>query len=373
MILPKSADVVIIGAGVVGCSIAYHLAREGCRDVVVLEKDIIGNGTTARCTGGIRLQMTSEVDILMSQLSLEFFENFSAEMGNDPEFRQVGYLFLLGNEEQLATAAGNVALQRRLGVPVTLMGRQELASQAPFMFWDDVAGATFCSCDGYLNPYEVTQGFARQARRLGVRIFQGTEAVAIEVKGRRVQGVSTSQGKVATPLLVNAAGPYAAKVGRMAGVELPVWAQRRHVFITTPFDEIPSTMPLVVDQVQGFVCRKEGRGLMLNAYDATDTQDYDTTIDWQVLPQVANKAVHRLPSLSEVGILTGWVGLREITPDEEAILGFVPQVEGFVCANGFSGHGFMHAPATGRLIAELVLRGKTSIDISPLSLRRFGG
>lgn len=193
----------------------------------------------------------------------------------------------------------------------------------------------------------------------------------IKVERGRIAGVVTAGGAFATEIVVNAAGPFAAIVGRMAGADLPVVPKLRHIFVTAPFDGIRGDMPLIIDQALSFSCRREGPGILLNAFDATPSPECHIRMDWRVLPDLVCKATRRFPVLEEARIMNGWAGLREITPDERAILGWLPEPRGFLCAVGFSGHGLMHAPATGQLVAELILDGKTHLDISALRPERF--
>jgi sarcosine oxidase subunit beta len=367
-----SADVVIIGAGVIGTSIAYHLAKMGAQNTVVLEREsMLGMGSTGKCAGGIRQQFSTEVNIRLAMESVRFLESFREELDADPEFRQNGYLFLATTEEEVTAFRQNVALQRSLGLEVEILSPPEAKDLVPALNVEDVLLATYCPTDGYADPHSVLQGFAKGARRLGVEMCTDTEATAIERKAGKVRAVATSQGRIETPVVVDAAGPWLAVAGRMAGIELPVLPYRRQVFVTHPFPAIPDPVPMVIDFQPSFYFRKEGPGVLMGMTDDEEPPSFNTHVDWDFLAQVVEKAIHRAPILEQAGFMDGWGGLYAVTPDDNPILGPLPELEGFICAGGFSGHGFMLAPATGRAIAELILEGKSTVDISALSINRL--
>jgi len=273
--MPKTADIVIIGAGVVGCSIAYNLAKRGCRHIVVLEKDVIGAGSTAKCSGGVRRVFPWETEIRMALEAIKFFENFEQEMGSSPDFHRVGYLILEGTDPGLVQFRHDPKLNERLALGIKELSADEVSDFVPGIRVDDVVRAAYSPRDGHCGPHEVTQSFAGRARDLGVVFLQGTEAIAIKVRGGRVEAVVTSMGGIATPMVINASGAWAAAVGGMVGVELPIKAKQRHVFVTAPFPAIPESLPLVIDHVQGFSCSKERAGIMLNAWDAAEVVESD--------------------------------------------------------------------------------------------------
>lgn len=369
--MADTAEVVIIGGGVVGASIAYHLAKRGCQDILLVEKDSLASGSTGKGAGGMRQQFSSEINILLSIQSLAFFRRFEEETGYSADLRQYGYLILATTEEEWQAFQHNVALQRKLGVEVHLFSPQQVREMIPSLNVEDLKGATFCPTDGYADPYAVTQAFAAAARRLGTRIEEGREVTGVKIKAGKVRGVMTNRGDIDAPVVINATGPYAALTGRMAGLELPVQPSRRHIFVTAPTDALGREVPLVIDFHTGFWFRREGASLVFGMRNPLEPPSFNTSVDWGFLPTLAQKAAHRLPLLSEAGIMRAWAGLHEDTPDYHALLGEDEEVKGFYYAVGFSGHGFMHSPATGSLMAELVLGGKTSLDISSLSLRRF--
>jgi sarcosine oxidase subunit beta len=370
--LPRTAGVVVVGGGVVGCSIAYHLARRGLRDVLVLERDAVGAGTTSKAAGGIRAQFATETEIRFSLESRRVFEHFVEEFGVDPGYTRIGYLFLVADEADLRGFEARMALQRQLGVDVRRLAPDDAARLVPGLRVDDLVAAVWGPDDAMAGPAEVTDGFARRARALGARIVEGVEVTAIEQDGGRVTAVRTAQGRVTTPVIVNAAGPAAARVARLAGVTVPVHPRRRHIFYTEPFPELPGPVPLTTDRRSGFYFRKELDALLLSPGDVTDVgDDLVAPVDWSMVEDVVPKAIHRLPALERARIAGGWAGLRPLTPDDHAIIGPAPGVEGFFLAVGFCGHGFQHSPATGRLVAEWLLDGAPSMDLSLFDPGRF--
>ena len=369
--MDRIVDVVIIGAGVIGTSIAYHLAKMGCHNVAILEKDHVGSGSTSKCAGGIRQQFSTEINIRLSMESVRFFERFEGETGHPADFHQHGYLILATTEEELEAFRQSATQQHKLGLEVYLLSPQEAKGIVPQLNTEDILGATYSPTDGYADPYSVVQGFAYAARRLGVKLYEQTEVIGIEVVRQQVQGVLTNRGKFETRVLVNAAGAYTGKIGQMMGINIPIRPSRRHIFVTAPLDEIPKESPMVVDFHNGFWFRREGPGLIFGMRNPDEPEGFDTSVDWGFLPIIAEAASHRLPFLGDTGVMRGQAGLHDDTPDANAIIGGVPEVPGLYLACGFSGHGFMHSPAVGRLMAELILKGKPSLNISPLAFERF--
>ncbi len=370
MNLPRTASAVIIGGGVVGCSIAYHLARRGLRDVVVLEREAVGAGTTSKAAGGIRVQFPTEPEIRFSLESIQVFERFRDEFGVDPGYTKIGYLYLLSEDKQLRGFETRIALQRTLGADVRVITPDDARKLVPALHVDDLIAAVWGPQDGMAGPAEVTNAFARRARELGARILEGVEVTALERANGRVTGVRTSGGAIAAPVVVNAAGPAAARVGRLAGLELPVHPRRRHIFFTEPFPELPGPVPLTSDVTSGFYFRKEMEQVLLSPGDAEDIgEDLNVPMDWGKVEETVQKALHRLPIVAEARIAGGWAGLRPLTPDDHAIIGW--GAAGFFLAVGFGGHGFQHSPATGRYVAEWLTDGTPSMDLSLFDPGRF--
>jgi sarcosine oxidase subunit beta len=317
------------------------------------------------------VQFPTEVEIQFSMESLQFFKRFHEEMGVNPHLRQVGYLFLLGHEQDVEQYQRQIALQSQYGLDVRLITPQDARAIVPQLRVDDLLAAVYSPQDGYADPHTVVQGYAARARECGVRILEQTEVTGIHLQGDRVVGVETTSGPIETRLVVNAAGPWAMRVAEMVGAKVPVYPRRRHIFVTEPFPDFVNPSPLVIDRTSGFYCRTEGRSILMSPGDVQEVQGYKVSIDWSMAEEAARKAVYRVPVLERAGIRSGWAGLRPLTPDEHAIIDHLPGIEGCLCAIGFCGHGFQHSPAAGKVVAEMILDGKPSTDISALSFARF--
>lgn len=370
--LPRTADIVIIGAGAIGSSIAYHLATRGARDVIVLEREAIGSGSTSKAAGGIRVQFATRVEIEFSLRGIDFFKHFEDEMGAPCDFRQEGYLFVITREEDLARFRKNVALQQSLGADVRIISPEDARAIVPGLVVDDVLAAVWGPADGYASPNDVCQAYAARARAGGVRFFEGTPVTGIEVEGGRVRAVQTPEGRIETRLAINAAGPQAPLVGKMVGLDLPVDPRRRHIFVTDVFTGIKHPLPLVTDTGSGFYCRSEQQAVLMSAGDIGTRTEYEASIDWSVLEQAVEKAIRRIPALERAQVRHAWAGLRPLTPDGRGILDWAPGIEGLYLAIGFCGHGFQHSRAAGEMVAELLTTGTTSLDLTDLRLSRFG-
>jgi sarcosine oxidase subunit beta len=368
--MKKTAEIVIIGGGIIGASIAYHLAAKRVRGVVLLEKGLLGEGSTAKCAGGIRTQFSTEINIRFSLESLKTWERFQEITGVDLGFKRVGYLFLAATERDWKVLQESADLQRRLGVPVELLLPEEIRYRWPFIYTDDLRGGTYCPWDGYAGPYEALTGFIQGARRGGVEILERTEVLTLLRRGDRVLGVQTDKGEIAAPIVVNAAGPWAGEVGQRAQAPVPVKPFRRQLFFTAPFPYLPESIPLIIDYRRGWYCRREGSGLLLSG-PKDDFPSFSQQVDYEAMAEAAEAAVYRIPILEKAAIVRGWAGSYEISPDHHAILGEHPELKGFFLANGLSGHGFQHSPAVGKVMAERILGETPSLDLSSLSLRRF--
>ncbi|MBK8934049.1 MAG: FAD-binding oxidoreductase [Chloroflexi bacterium] len=371
--LPTSADSVVIGGGVMGASTAYHLALRGQKNVVLLEKQpFFGLGATGRCAGGIRYQFSTEINVRLSQISLPMLERFEAETGQAIDLRWPGYLFLLTNERDAAVFRHNVAMQNRLGVPTQWLDGDEVRRRVPQLAADDVLAASFHPGDGLADPNGVVAGYIAAGRRLGVQAFTDTAVTGIETGGGRVTAVQTQNGRIACHTIVNAAGPWAGVIGDMVGAPLPITPLRRQMLTTTPMPDIPADFPFIIDFARSLYFHREGDGLLTGMSNPTEKPGFNENVDdaWEETHMEA--AVARLPLLAHAGRLSGWAGLYEVTPDAHPIFGAVPQVAGYYVVGGFSGHGFMHGPVAGLLMAELMLDGRaTTLDISMLDYQRF--
>lgn len=373
--MASGAQVVIIGSGVVGASVAYHLALRGCSDVLILEKEEAEiSGSTARSAAGVRHQFSSATNIRLSLHSIRRLREFDAEVGGHAELRQVGYLFLVDDEATWEQYRASAALQRELGVRVELLTPAEAARMVPGVSTEGLVGATFGPDDGYCDPYGIAMGYLRAAQGLGARIRRASPATGFVLEAGAVRGVVTPQGVVGCEAVVNAAGPWAGAVAALAGLDVPVRPYRRNVYMTTPFPAIPGPIPLTIDVGSGFYMRKEGESILMGKSNPDEPSSFSQTVDWGWLDHVLEVGLRRFPLLEQAGLAEGqcWAGLYEITPDHNPILGAHPGLRGYYDASGFSGHGIMHSPATGLLIAEEILDGRAhSIDIDELRIARF--
>lgn len=365
------ADIVIIGGGIIGLATAYHLRKMGAKGIVVLERDLIGEGSTGKCVGGIRCQFSTEVNIKFSLESVKFFENFKEEMGVDPEFIRCGYLFLITKEEGIELFKKAVELQRSLGVNSEYLSPEEIKKIVPIINVEDVLGGSYSPTDGFAGPYEVLSAFAKRLREMGVRILERCEAVGIEVEGSRIKSVEAKTDKICTGIVLDAAGVWSSFVSKMVGIDIPVKPYRRQVFVTKPIEGLMENMPMIIDFYTEWSGRNEMGGLLMSGKKDNEGI-FSTNTDWDSLSEYVDKGLHRIPILEKAEFLRGWAGLLDISPDNHAIMGKADEIEGFYYSTGFSGHGFMHGPIAGKVMAELILEGKTSFeDITSLRLERF--
>jgi glycine/D-amino acid oxidase-like deaminating enzyme len=374
--MPETADVVIVGAGIVGSSIAWHLAQAGCTNVVLLERETRqGLGSTGKSMGGVRAQFATDVNIRMSLYSIPFFAEFERATGHPSGYKAHGYLFIATAQKHLDYLCANRERQVALGLErVDLITREDIVRILPQLRSDDILGGSFCPTDGFVDPHSVMTGFTESALERGARLWRGVEALGIETPGGRVTGVRTSKGMIATPVVVNAAGPWSAQIASLAGVHLPVEPLRRMLVPTEPFAGLPDHLPMIIDMTTGFHFRPEGLGLLLAWNDPEETPGFKTDFDPAFIEKILTRAADRVPCFAELAVnpRRAWAGMYEMSPDHHAILGPVPELAGFFCANGFSGHGVMHSPATGRIVADLILHGESKvIDARELSITRF--
>jgi sarcosine oxidase subunit beta len=373
----ETAGVVIVGGGVVGASVAWHLAARGCRDVLVLERGAApGEGSTGRATGGFRAQFGSEVNVRLSLLSREKLLRFPDEVGVDPGYRPHGYLFLAREERTLEVLRAGWRVQHACGLPeARLVTPQEAREINPWVGMEGVRGGAFSPTDGFLRPLEVLRGYTEGARRLGVRFRPGARVVGFRREGARITAVRTPEGEIAAERVVNAAGPWAAAVGRLAGVEVPVAPLKRQVAATPPGVPLPEEMPMTLFAEDGFHLRvRDGRALLLRPTPPRTADPFDTSVEEAWVEETARLARERVPALAGVPVdrAHSWAGLYEVSPDRHALLGVAPGVENLFLANGSSGHGVMHAPALGALLAEIILDGEArTLDVRALRPERF--
>lgn len=374
--LPSSADCVIIGGGIVGSSIAWHLTAAGCSNVLVFERETHqGKGSTGKSMGGVRAQFSTPVNIRMSLYSIPFYASFEERLGHPSGYRPQGYLFLATSEAHLKYLRTNHELQVSLGLKdVRLLAAEEIVQMYPQLRSDDIVGGSFCASDGFVDPYSAMVGFMKRAADRGARLLRDTEVTAVLRDPRGITGIETTRGPVATRAVVNAAGPWAAQVAKLAGVNLPVEPLRRMLVPTEPFADFPHSAPMIIDMSNGFHFRPEALGFLLAWNDPEETPGFKAEFDPAFVEKVLTRAASRVPCFENVAVnpKRAWAGLYEMTPDHHPVLGPVPALPGFFLANGFSGHGVMHAPATGRILSDLILSGKTDlVDARLFSLERF--
>ena len=375
-IFMHTAEVVIIGGGIVGSSIAYHLAAAGCTGILVLERETAqGKGSTGKSMGGVRAQFSTPVNIQMSLYSIPFYASFDERLGHPSGYRPQGYLFCATNEKHLAYLRTNYEKQVAMGLKdVRLISADEIRVMFPQLRSDDIVGGSFCSSDGFVDPYSAMIGFMSWAADHGATLWKNATVTAIQRDGRGVSGVETTRGAVATRNTVNCAGAWASSVAKMAGIDLPVEPLRRMLVPTEPFDQFPHSAPMIIDMSNGFHFRPEGLGFLLAWNDPEETPGYKTDFEPAFIEKILTRAADRVPLFENLAVnpKRAWAGLYEMTPDHHPILGPAPGVSGLFLANGFSGHGVMHAPATGKILSDLILHGKTDlVDASLLGLSRF--
>jgi sarcosine oxidase, subunit beta len=368
------ADVVVVGGGVVGASAAYHLAAAGAGSVLLLEReDSLGAGSTGRCAGGFRHQFSSPVNIALSLASIPMITSFSEQHGLPLDVHRDGYLFLVRSGEDWEGYVRSAEAQRSYGIDARLLSPEEAVGLAPGISDEGLVGATFCPDDGIADPSGLTLGYATAARRAGAVIRTGVEVRSVDVRGGRVAGVTTATGSIAAGAVVNAAGPWAAPLAATAGVDLPVEPVPRHVVVTGPFDGVPSRRTLVIDAGTTFYFHREGEGVLMGMGSPQERPSFDLRVDEAfVADELLPTALSVFPPLERASLAHRWVGLYEMTPDRHPVIGPAPGVEGFFLANGFSGHGFQHAPVVGKLLAEMIVEGGArTVDVSGLGLERF--
>jgi sarcosine oxidase subunit beta len=370
-----TADIVLIGGGIVASSIAYHLVAAGCKNVLVIERETaLGKGSTGKSMGGVRAQFSTPVNIQMSLYSIPFYSTFKDRLGYPCDYRPRGYLFCATNDKHMAYLRANYEKQIAMGLKnVRLVDGDEIRSFFPQLRGDDIVGGSFCSTDGFVDPYSAMIGFMTWASDHGATLWKNVSVTGITRKNATFE-VATTREPVSARAVVNCAGAWAAPIAKMMGIDLPVEPLRRMLVLTEPLDQFPHTAPMIIDMSTGFHFRPEGRGFLLAWNDPEETPGYKTDFDASFIEKILTRAADRVPVFENVAVnpKRAWAGLYEMTPDHHPILGESPEVPGFYFANGFSGHGVMHAPATGKILSDLILTGKTDlIDASLLNLSRF--
>ncbi len=372
----RTADVAIIGGGIVGSSIAYHLVAAGCRNVLVIERETSpGKGSTGKSMGGVRAQFSTPVNIQMSLYSIPFYASFEERLGYPCDYRPQGYLFCATNDKHMAYLRTNYEKQVAMGLKnVRIVSGDDIRGMFPQLRGDDIVGGSFCSTDGFVDPYSAMTGFMTWASDHGAALWKNATVTDITRKSDGSFEVATTRDTISARTLVNCAGAWAASIAKMLKIDLPVEPLRRMLVPTEPFDQFPHTAPMIIDMSTGFHFRPEGRGFLLAWNDPEETPGFKADFDERFIEKILTRAADRVPVFENIAVNPKrvWAGLYEMTPDHHPILGESPAVPGFFFANGFSGHGVMHAPATGKILSDLILSGKTDlIDASLLNFSRF--
>ena len=372
--MSERAEVAIIGAGVIGCSVAFQLARLGKTRICLLEKEPLpGSGSTSKANGGIRAQFTTEINVAMSLASMEILDSLAGEIGEPPLYRKAGYLFLTGDPARLAAMTAAAAFQRDRGVAVEVLDAAGVRARAPYVA-GPVVGGTFGPRDGFIDPGGLTNFFLREATHAGVKALYGAEVRAIDRDASGEFRLRTAASDLRAAVVVDAAGPYAARVAALAGVDLPILPVRRHLLISGPCPSLPPVIPMTIDADSGVLIRREGDRVLIAYSNPDEPVGYNLAFDPEFVERIVEPVESRFPVVAAAGVdvSRSWAGLYEVTPDHHAVIGEAPGRPGFVLVNGFSGHGVMHAPAAGRCVAELVTRGRSeSVDIAALAPGRF--
>ena len=374
--LPKHADIVIIGGGVMGTSIAFHLAEAGVRDILLVEQAELGSGSTCKAAGGVRAQFSDPINIALGRRGLEAFESFGERPGQEIDLHQPGYLFLLTTPEQVAAYEESAALQNAMGVDTVMLTPEQAQELSPAIEIGDVLAASFHPRDGYCTPESVVLGYATGARRHGATIRTGTTVTGITTVDGTLTAVDTNHGTVLTETVICATGAWSKDIGAMVGVDLPVEPLRRQILITEPLPEsllarFPREAPMTIDAATTFYFHREGPGLLLGMSYAHEDPGFRWDYSEEWLPDLVEVMERRAPELLDVGIAHRWVGMYEVTPDHNALLGEARDVSRFLYACGFSGHGFLQGPAVGEAIRDLYLGMTPEIDVSAFSADRF--
>jgi sarcosine oxidase subunit beta len=369
--LPRRASIVIVGGGAIGTSCAFHLAEAGLRDVVLVERAQLGSGSSGRAAGGVRAQFSDVLNIELAQRSLAAFADFGRRPGWEIDLHRVGYLFVLTREEDVAAFERGVALQGELGVPSRMVGPAEVRELCPLLRVDDVLAGAFSPADGHATPDAVVQGYAAGARAHGAHVETGCEVLEIVVSGGEIRAVVTTGGTIETSTVLCAAGAWSRACGELAGVDLPVTPLRRQILFTEPLPELPARLPMTIDFATSFYFHREGPGLLMGMSDPGERPGFDLTTSDDWIPALIAVAERRAPAIARAGVKGGWAGLYEMTPDHNALIGEAPHVGRFLYATGFSGHGFLQAPAVGEVVRDLVLERPPCVDVAPLSAERF--
>lgn len=370
--MKNSAEVVIIGAGISGCSIAYNLAKKGVKNIVVIEKNYICSGSTGRCGAGVRMQWGTEMNCKIGKKSIEFYEhaNEILEYERDVEFKQSGYLLIADTDKEIDQFKKNIEVQHECGIPSKMLSLEEAREIVPYLNTSVLKGAAFCEKDGFLNPFHTTDAFYSAAKKLGVEFNTFTEVTNIKVEKGKVVGVDTSKGYISTNCVVNSTNGWSKGISEMVGVDVPVYSERHQILVTEPVEPLQGPMVMAFG-LNLYVQQSPHGSFIMGRGDANEPRDLRMTSSWHFIEEMAKTVDNILPPISKLRVIRQWAGLYNMTPDKQPIYDKAENVEGFYMAVGFSGHGFMFGPITGVAMSEMILGEKPTIDVSMLNLNRF--
>jgi sarcosine oxidase subunit beta len=371
--LPAEGAVVILGGGIMGTSIAYHLAEAGVRNVVLLERNVLGSGSSAKPLGGVRATFSDPGNIMLGQRSLEAYERFGEKFRTDIGLRQVGYLFLCRNESEMVQVEDSTHIQNRLGGSSRMVSPDEAHAINPFLEPGALLGASYSPRDGFAQPSKVVKAYAEAAQQLGVIICQDTEVLDIDAARGEVRAVHTNRGCIRTPTVICAAGAWSTKLGAMAGVHLPIEPVRRQIGMTPQAARPFPTVPFTLDLSTTLYFHNYLNGMLLGISNQDQEPGFCREFDYQWLPAFNRAAEIVAPTLAHQDLEVGWAGLYENTPDHNAMIGSSDTVSGFMYATGFSGHGFLQGPAVGELVRDMYLGKDSFMDPEQFSAARFAG
>ncbi|MCL1998911.1 MAG: FAD-binding oxidoreductase [Turicibacter sp.] len=369
--MKNAADIVIIGGGISGVAIGYFLLKYGAKNVVILERDFLGAGATGKCGAGIRQQWGASINCIMTKFSCEFFENAAEELGcGDVDFHQGGYMLLISTEKELEQTKKNIVLQNSLGIESVLLSPQEAGEMVPLLDTSKILAATFHRKDGFLSPFKTTQAFAKAFERLGGTIYKATNVTGIDVTNGRVTAVKTDKGTISTNIVMNAAGGYAQQIAKMVDAKLPLYSERHNILVTEQLERTLSPM-LMSFSLNLYMQQAPSGGFIMGRTCANQPRDLRVTADSNFPVEMARTVTNLLPKLGQLRMLRQWAGLYNMSPDKSPVYDEVPETKGFYVAAGYSGHGFMLAPATGQAMAEIILGLSPTLPWDKLGLSRF--
>jgi sarcosine oxidase subunit beta len=369
--MKTTEDVVIIGAGVIGCSTAYHLAQIGIRNVAVVEMDQVGSGSSGKSASMLSLQYCEdELTVQMTKYAYERYMEFEEKMGIPIDFKKIGWMSV-ASEKEAEDLRRNAALLHSHDIRTEILGPEEIKRRYPELNTEDLILGTWGPEDGLIDPHMIMWGYLKKAQEMGAKVHQGVKATGIQVRNGKIEGVHTEKGFLASKVVVNAGGPWAKEIGRWVDVEIPIINLARTIVVTGPFTDIPGDRPFLDDRVWEWYCRPELSGLLMGM-GAKPVEKLDIQTDEGMVNEIIDVALHRIPVLERASMQTAWTGLRPLTPDDHPVIGPVPQVEGFILNCGWGGRGIIQAPVAGRLVAEYIHDGYTStMDIDRLKIERF--